>query len=281
MFDRSTMDAIASAARHCGLEPSTLLAVCEVESGGKIYARVNGRDEPLIRFEGHYFYRLLPAARRNLAVTRSLAHRLAGKVANPWRQAGRWRLLEKASAIDRPAALQSTSWDIGQVMGIHWQWLGYASLDAMVDSARSGAGGQVELMVRYIERAGLMAALREGDWAGFARGYNGPGYARHGYDVKLEAAKARHQDQGMNRLRRRKTPCQLRLGSTGPGVTSLQSMLVQAGYPLAIDADFGPATEAALISFQLAAGLAADGIAGPATFEALARRLPQPAYLLA
>jgi hypothetical protein len=280
MFDRSTTDAIVAAARRSGIEPATLLAVCEVESGGRVFTKVNGRDEPLIRFEGHYFYRLLPAALRNRAVIRGLAHHQAGRIPNPWRQAGRWRLLEKASAIDRTAALQSTSWGIGQVMGIHWQWLGYASLDAMVGGARSGAAGQVELMVRYIERSGLMAALREGDWAGFARGYNGPGYAKHGYHLKLAAAQARHGGSAMTRSPRRNQAYQLRLGSAGPGVASLQAALAQAGYPVAIDADFGPATEAALKSFQITAGLAPDGTAGPATFEALARRLPQPANLL-
>ena len=62
--------------------PAALLAVVEVESGGRIGAKVNGRMEPMIRFEGHYFHRLLPKALRAIARDQRLAHPRAGRVAN-------------------------------------------------------------------------------------------------------------------------------------------------------------------------------------------------------
>jgi hypothetical protein len=34
----------------------------------------------------------------------------------------------------------------------------------------------------------LLAALQSHDWAAFAKGYNGPGYAKNAYDVKLAEA---------------------------------------------------------------------------------------------
>jgi hypothetical protein len=43
-------------------------------------------------------------------------------------------------------------------------------------------------MANFIKSAGLLDNLQEKDWAGFARGYNGPGYAKNSYDVKLELA---------------------------------------------------------------------------------------------
>ncbi|MFB8142041.1 D-Ala-D-Ala carboxypeptidase family metallohydrolase [Streptomyces parvus] len=62
----------------------------------------------------------------------------------------------------------------------------------------------------------------------------------------------------------------LREGSSGEAVRQLQIRV--AGYPgtgnqIAIDGAFGPATKAAVTRFQAAYGLAADGIAGPATFN--------------
>ena len=53
----------------------------------------------------------------------------------------------------------------------------------------------------------------------------------------------------------------LREGSTGPEVTKLQAKLNELGFsPGSVDGNFGPGTEAALIAFQQAKGLAADGI---------------------
>ncbi|MEV5551229.1 D-Ala-D-Ala carboxypeptidase family metallohydrolase [Streptomyces sp. NPDC052309] len=61
-------------------------------------------------------------------------------------------------------------------------------------------------------------------------------------------------------------------GASGADVTQLQIRL--GGYPgygavLAVDGEFGPATTAALKRFQSAYGLAADGVAGPNTFNKL------------
>jgi hypothetical protein len=188
MFSRNVITEITKIATELGVEPAALLAVAEVESGGKAFANVGPREEPMIRFEGHYFDRRLSRENRVIARKAGLASPVAGRIANPVTQAARWRLLDRAVAIDRQAAHESVSWGLGQVMGAHWAWLGYATIDALVAEARSGVGGQARLMARYIERAGLSPSLRRRDWAEFARGYNGPDYARGGYDRKIAAA---------------------------------------------------------------------------------------------
>ncbi|SMH42250.1 N-acetylmuramidase domain-containing protein [Mesorhizobium australicum] len=260
MFDAETRAAAAAAAARNGWETAALLAVIEIESGGKVFAIVDGRQEPLIRFEGHYFDKRVPAAKRPAARAAGLADPKAGAVKNPASQAARWTMLNRAIEIDANAALESVSWGVGQVMGSHWDWLGYASVTAMVNTARSGAAGQIELMERYIDKAGLSKAVSRRDWPAFARGYNGPDYKRHGYDTKLASAYRRHAGQVSGVLR---------LGARGDAVKELQTLLAGAGHALTADGDFGPKTAAAVRAFQRAAGLTVDGIAGPATLSAL------------
>lgn len=269
MFDAETRNEIETAAASLGIEPTALLAVVEVESGGRAFAMVGGRKEPLIRFEGHYFDRRLAGGALAQARKAGLADSKAGAVGNPPNQAARWAMLARAAAIDHKAAHESVSWGVGQVMGAHWAWLGYASIDDLVAEARASVAGQVALMARYIDKAGLREALRARDWAAFARGYNGPDYARHGYHTKIAAAYRRYS--GATAVLPQ--PHTLRRGDRGETVLDLQTMLVAAGHGVARDGVFGPDTEAAVRRFQAEHGLAADGIAGPKTLAALSGQL--------
>ena len=58
-------------------------------------------------------------------------------------------------------------------------------------------------------------------------------------------------------------------GMTGSSVRHLQQALVEQGYEIDVDGDFGDATFAAVSHFQEANDLDVDGIAGPSTWAAL------------
>lgn len=198
MFDNATAHAVAQIAARINVEPAALLAVAEVESAGKAFATVNGRAEPLIRFEGHYFDRRLSGQKRARARAEGLASPKAGGVPNPSSQPARWALLERAAAIDENAAYESVSWGVGQVMGAHWESLGFGNVGELVSLCRSSVGGQVDLMARFIVKNGLAPALRSRDWAAFARGYNGAGYKKNAYDTKMAKAYARWRKKGVS-----------------------------------------------------------------------------------
>jgi hypothetical protein len=62
----------------------------------------------------------------------------------------------------------------------------------------------------------------------------------------------------------------LRAGDTGTAVTRLQRALKAAGFdPGAADGSFGPGTTQAVVDFQKAKGLSADGVVGPTTVAQL------------
>lgn len=279
MFSRQSIREITTAARDIDVEAAALLAVADIESGGRAYALIDGRKEPLIRFEGHYFDRRLSGENRTFARKAGLASPTAGAVANPSGQAARWELVTRAAAIDRKAAYESVSWGLGQVMGANWAWLGYADVDALVAEARQGVCGQARLMARFVARAGLASALRDHDWAAFARGYNGPAYATSGYDRKLAKAYAAYAASPGKPADALAAPDIriLRAGDRGDDVTRLQRTLTTLGYPLADDGIFGPATSRAVKNLQLDRGLPGDGIAGPQTVTAMRACLPAKA----
>ena len=68
----------------------------------------------------------------------------------------------------------------------------------------------------------------------------------------------------------------LKSGDTGAEVKALQQALNTVGSAtLKVDGNFGPATEQAVIAFQQANGLAADGVVGAKTAQALNAALAQ------
>ena len=64
----------------------------------------------------------------------------------------------------------------------------------------------------------------------------------------------------------------LQVGSTGPDVRRLQILFVMTKLLdyTGIDGSFGPQTQGAVKSFQQSSNLTADGVVGPATWNALA-----------
>lgn len=64
-------------------------------------------------------------------------------------------------------------------------------------------------------------------------------------------------------------PATIKLGSASPDVTTWQSALASAGFPVAITGTFDQATADATKAWQGAKGLTADGIVGPASWGAM------------
>jgi lysozyme family protein len=61
----------------------------------------------------------------------------------------------------------------------------------------------------------------------------------------------------------------VRRGDRDHPVRTLQDLLREAGYTVAVDGIFGPLTDQAVRSFQQAKQLSVDGIVGPQTWSAL------------
>ncbi|RKG38478.1 MULTISPECIES: N-acetylmuramidase family protein [Acinetobacter] len=179
---------IEDQAKKLGVESAVLRAVIEVECKGSGF---NTDNTPVILFERHVMRQRLIAngqlkiADQMMIKRPDLCSKTAGGYGLYSAQHGR---LNVATQYHRASALESASWGIGQVMGYHWQSLGYASLQAFVNAMYKDEASQLKAMCRYIKVNGLVNALKNKDWKAFARGYNGVEYAKNSYDVKLANA---------------------------------------------------------------------------------------------
>lgn len=95
--------------------------------------------------------------------------------------------LTQAMTKDRKAALLSASWGIGQVMGENFSLAGFPDVESMVVAMSQSEDDQLTAMCNFIKRQKLHFALAKHAWADFARGYNGPNFAKNQYDARLNA----------------------------------------------------------------------------------------------
>lgn len=160
-----------------------LHAVLDVETRGGGF---DSKGRPKMLFEPHIFYRELTDLRqRDRAVRQQLAYQKWGTRKYPRDSYPR---LLAAIDINRNAAFRSASWGLGQIMGFNCTLAGYVTAEQMAVHFMEDEEHHLEAIVKFIENSGLDDELRGHDWRGFARGYNGPGYAKHGYHIKLASA---------------------------------------------------------------------------------------------
>ncbi len=181
---------VAAAAKRWGCGLAALQAVLDVESSGSGF---DALGRPKILFEPHILFRELARdPEKQLAAVRAgLAYAKQGTMPYPPTSEGNYQRLKRACLIDADAAMHSTSWGVAQVMGFNFAICGYACVADLVQDCMDSEEGGFELLLDYCDHNGLVDALRNRDWATFARGYNGSG-AVAAYAAKLVAAYAHH-----------------------------------------------------------------------------------------
>lgn len=242
-----TADGFNEGADRLSVRAAEIWAVLTVETRGSGFLPDR---RPQILFERHVFHR----------VTRGAHDTTAPDVSQPTpggygaSGAFQYTRLERALQLDRAAALRSTSWGIGQLMGFNAELAGYADVEAMITAMADSEDEQLRGMIGEITGSHLDQALRAHDWASFARGYNGPTYAKNRYDVRLAAAYERFAVGLLPDLT----------------VRAAQVYLIYFGLdPGPVDGILGRKTRSAMAEFQERAGLPVSGEADEATLEQL------------
>lgn len=190
---------LEQAAERLGVQVAAVKAVNTVESRGNGFLD-DGR--PVILYERHVAWRLLGEAGTENFEVEALVARYPNLI-NPARGgyaggSAEWsRVAAACQVIDCAIAHAACSWGIFQIMGYHWEQLGYASADDFVMAMHTNERTQLDAFIRFIEaEPALHKALKARKWADFARLYNGPAYKENLYDIKLARAYDRYAAEG-------------------------------------------------------------------------------------
>jgi hypothetical protein len=179
------------AARALDVEVCAIKAVAEVESAGKGFLP-DGR--PAILFEAHVFHRETGGRHANAKDRKGVA-----LSSQSWNRAlygatgvNQHERYEDARQLNADAANKAASWGMFQIMGGNHRAAGFGTSQEFVDAMwTGGAGAHLDAFVGFIKANKLDVPLRAKNWAAFAKGYNGPGYAQNAYHTKMAQAYAR------------------------------------------------------------------------------------------
>lgn len=236
---------VSSAALNIGVSIQELWAVIGVETSGCGFLPDRRPD---ILFERHLFHRFTGGRFDDGDISDPVP---GGYGAGG---AAQYDRLSRAIARDRTAALRATSWGLGQILGSYCTNVGFADVESFVSAMSGGEDAQIAAVAAFIRWAGLSDALHTHDWASFARGYNGPAYARNQYDVRL---RGEYQKVTAGML-------------PDLDVRAAQLYLTFKGYhPGPVDGFLGSRTRSALIEFQTREGLPQSGEVDPVVLERL------------
>jgi len=186
-------DMILQVANEEDLDPAAIKAVIKVESRGTGFYEDR---RPLILFEGHILWRELkkvgidPA--KHQKGNEDILYPRWTKSHYTGRADGEYKRLEKAKKIHEDAALRSASWGMFQIMGFNHESSGFDQVKGFVDTMHANEYEQIKAFINFLHSENIYQYLKNKDWAGFARRYNGPAFRKNEYDTKLQVAFDKH-----------------------------------------------------------------------------------------
>lgn len=187
---RLSDDDFRMAAEELGIDIASMKAVVSIEAGAT-HQGFHAPGQPLLNFDLAMFKRgarrrginLAPHMKKHpTAFSRPNRHRYGSY------QAAQYARLEDAMAIDSVTAMENSFWGMFQIGGFNWKKCGTSSVKDFVKRMSVSEHEQLELFVEFVKSQGLDKYLQKKDWAGFARRYNGPGYAKRRYHTRLARA---------------------------------------------------------------------------------------------
>lgn len=169
-------------AEELGVEVAAIKAVVVIEAGHKMEG-FWAPGIPVINFDPTMYSRYKNTARdRSGDKGATVPSGLKGYALKEWTQ------LTNARKTNKQGADMGTFWGMFQIGGFNYKLCGCESVEEMVERMSTSELEQLELFATFLVKTGMVSDLRNKNWAGFARKYNGASYARRGYHTKMANA---------------------------------------------------------------------------------------------
>lgn len=188
-FETLTDQDFKLVADELGVEVAAIKAVVSIEAGSQMKGFF-APGVPVINFDRAMYNRFRgKAADKAGAKGEKVPSGLSGYGLREWTQ------LVNARRVNRDGANMGTFWGMFQIGGFNYKLCGCDSVQEMVDLMSMSELEQLELFAAFIRNTGMLQALKDKNWAAFARKYNGASYARRGYHTRMANAYARFKKQ--------------------------------------------------------------------------------------
>ena len=193
-YARLTDDDFREIADQMGVEVAAIKAVVEIEAG-KALKGFWAPGKPIINFDLSMYRKIAPKYGLDLRKVRKMAPAVfasPNKRKYGSQQAAEQAILDAAISVDSAAAMESTFWGMFQIGGFNYKICGFDRVEDFVDQMSQSERAQLELFAVFCDTLGYTRYIRNRDWAGFARRYNGPSYKSRRYDSRMAAAYRRY-----------------------------------------------------------------------------------------
>lgn len=174
--------------RELGIETAAIKAVVEIEAGRQMKG-FYAPGVPVVNFDRTMFNKYRRQKKGSPMKGATVPKGLKGYALSEWTQ------LTNARHIDNRAACLGTFWGMFQIGGFNYKTCGCEGIEEFVERMSASELEQLELFAAFIANSGMLEDLRRKNWAGFARKFNGPSYARRGYHTKMANAYSRYRQK--------------------------------------------------------------------------------------
>lgn len=181
-YSKLTDEDFRIVADELGVEVAAIKAVVVIEAGKQMKGFF-APGVPVVNFDrAMYNNSLKKTGKRPGDKNAKVPSGLTGFALREWTQ------LTNARKSNSDAANMGTFWGMFQIGGFNYKFCGCKDINEFVTIMSESEFSQLELFAKFIVNAGMLTDLKNKNWSGFARKYNGASYKRRGYHTRMAAA---------------------------------------------------------------------------------------------